>query len=76
MFNRIVKPYRAFGMRSCFREVANMRQGNTHKAMSYHERNRCPLPLGERQNLRRKLAHERTIECDEVYDPEAVEHRE
>ena len=35
-----------------------------------------PLLLGERQELRRKLAHHVAVECNEVRDPEAVENRE
>ena len=34
------------------------------------------LFLGERQELRRKLAHHIAIECHEVRGPEAVEDRE
>ena len=45
---------------------------------------RCPirsgtvasLLLGERQELRRKLAHHVAVECHIVRDPETVEHRE
>ena len=34
------------------------------------------LLLGERQELRRKLAHNIAVECDVARDPEAVENRE
>ena len=44
--------------------------------MSYHERNCRPLFLGERQELRRKLAHHIAVERYAVRDPEAVEDRE
>ena len=37
---------------------------------------RRPLLLGERQELRRKLAHHVAVERHEVRDPEAVEDRE
>ena len=44
--------------------------------MSDHERHCRPLLLGERQELRRKLAHHIAIECHIVRDPDAVEDRE
>ena len=44
--------------------------------MPDHERDGRPLLLGERQKLRRKLAHHVAIECHIVRDPEAVEDRE
>ena len=51
-------------------------QGNAHEAMPDHERDCCPLLLGERQELRRKLAHHVAVEGHVVRDPEAVEDRE
>ena len=47
-----------------------------HEAMPDHERHCRPLLLGERQELRRKLAHHVAIERHVVRDPEAVEDRE
>ena len=44
--------------------------------MPDHERDCCPLLLGERQELRRKLAHHVAVERHIVRDPEAVEDRE
>ena len=44
--------------------------------MPDHERDRRPLLLGERQKLRRKLAHDVAVECHKVRDPETVEDRE
>ena len=44
--------------------------------MPDHQRDGRPLLLGERQELRRKLAHRVAIERDIVRDPEAVEDRE
>ena len=44
--------------------------------MPDHERDCRPLLLGERQELRRKLAHSVAVERDIVRDPEAVEDRE
>ena len=41
-----------------------------------HQRGRRSLLLGERQELRRKLAHHVAIECHKVRGPEAVEDRE
>ena len=43
--------------------------------MPDHERNCRTLLLGERQELRRKLAHDIAVERDVVRDPEAVEDR-
>ena len=65
-----------FRVLSRFREIAEMRQGNTHEAVPYHERHYGLVLLGKRQELRRKLADSGTIERYEVYDPEAVEYRE
>ena len=45
-------------------------------AMPNHERDRRSLLLGERQELRRKLAHNVAVERHIVRDPEAVEDRE
>ena len=44
--------------------------------MPDHERDCRPLLLGERQELRRKLARRVAVERDNVRDPEAVEDRE
>ena len=44
--------------------------------MPNHKRNCRPLLLGERQELRRKLAHSVAVERDEVRDPKTVEDRE
>ena len=43
-------------MCSTFRDVACIQQRHAHEAMTDHERTCRPLPLGERQELRRKLA--------------------
>ena len=43
--------------------------------MPNHERNGRPLLLGERQELRRKLAHHVAVERHIVRDPEAEEDR-
>ena len=76
MLGRIVKRDRLIEVRSAFRDVPRKQQGKTHKAMPDHERNRRSLLLGERQELRRKLAHHVAVERDKVRDPEAVEDRE
>ena len=44
--------------------------------MPYHERDCRSLLLGEREELRRKLAHHVAIESYMVRDPETVEDRE
>ena len=44
--------------------------------MPDHKRYCRPLLLGERQELRRKLAHHVAVEGRKVRDPEAVEDRE
>ena len=44
--------------------------------MAQHERDCRPLFLGERHELRRKLAHHVAIERDNVRDRDAVEDRE
>ena len=76
MLGRIVKRERLIEVRSSFRDVSRTQQGNTHEAMPDHERDRRPLLLGERQELRRKLAHSVAVERHIVRDPEAVENRE
>ena len=63
-------------VRSAFRDVSCEQQGNAHEAMPDHERDCCSLFLGERQELRRKLAHHVAVERDKIRDPEAVEDRE
>ena len=57
MLGRIVKRDRPIEMRSALHEVSCVQQGRAHEAMPDHERNGSPLLLGERQELRRKLAH-------------------
>ena len=76
MLGRIVKRDRLIEMRSAFRDVSRTQQGHAHEAMPDHERNGRPLLLGERQELRRKLAHHVAVERHKVRDPEAVEDRE
>ena len=76
MLGRIVKRDRLIEMRSAFRDVSRKQQGNAHEAMPDHERDGRPLLLGERQELRRKLAHHVAVERHKVRDPEAVEDRE
>lgn len=44
--------------------------------MPNHKRDRRSLFFGERQELRRKLAHGIPIECPSVSDPDAIEHNE
>ncbi len=44
--------------------------------MSTHERNWRLLLLGQRQELRREVAHHIAVERHLVRDPEAVKHRE
>ena len=51
-------------------------QGIGHEAMANHERHRCPLLLGERQELRGALTQNIAVEGDLVRDREAVEDRE
>ena len=57
MLRRIVKRDRLIVVRPAFRDVSRMQQGNAHEAMPDHERDCRSLFLGERQELRRKLAH-------------------
>ena len=77
MLGRIVKRERLIVVRLGLpRCLPCMRQGHAHEAMPDHERDCRPLLLGERQKLRRKLAHRIAIECYKVRDPEAVEDRE
>jgi hypothetical protein len=73
MLARIIKRDRAIEMRSAFRDVSRSQQGHAHKAMPDHERDCRPLLLGERKELRRKLAHRVAVERNDVRDPEAVE---
>ena len=51
-------------------------KADAHDAMPDHQRDRRALLLGERQELRRKLAHDVAVERHVVRDPEAVENRE
>ena len=76
MLGRIVKRDRSIEMRSALRDVSRVQQGNAHESMPNHERDCRCLLLGERQELRRKLAHRFAVERHEVRDPEAVEDRE
>ena len=76
MLGRIVKRERAIEMLSAFRDVSREQQGNAHEAMPDHERDRRPLLLGERQELRCELAQSVAVECHKVRDPKAVEDRE
>ena len=62
MLGGIVKRDRLIEVRPAFRESPVRSQGNTHEAMADHERDCCPLLLGERQELRRKLAHGIAVE--------------
>ena len=59
MLGRIVKRDRLIEVRSAFRDVSRTQQRHAHEAMPDHERARRSLLLGERQELRRKLAHQR-----------------
>ncbi len=76
MFGRIVKRERLIEMRSAFRDVSREQQGSAHEAMPNHERDYRLLLLGERQELRRKLARHVAVERHGVRDPKAVEDRE
>ena len=61
---------------SAFNEVSRTQSRIAHDAMPDHEAESVALlPLGQRQELRRKLAHRVAIECNNVCDPEAVEDR-
>ena len=76
MLGRIVKRDRLIEVCSAFRDVSRKQQGRAHEAMSDHERDCRPLLLGERQELRRKLAHHVAVERHVVRQPKAVEDRE
>ena len=76
MLGGIVKRERLIEVRSALRDVSRSHQGRAHEAMPDHERSCRPLLLGERQELRRELAHQVAVERHEVRDPEAVEDRE
>ena len=73
MLGRIVERDRPIEVHPAFRDVSREQQGSAHEAMPDHERSRRSLLLGERQELRRKLARHVAIERDAVRDPEAVE---
>ena len=77
MFGRIVKRdgliEDAPGLPRCLAVVS---KEMTHDAMPDHERSTVALCFSrERQELRRKLAHNIAIERDVIRDPEAVEDR-
>ena len=76
MLGGIVKRNRSIEVWPAFHHIACKAQRNTHEAMAQHERDCRPLFLGERHELRRKLAHHVAIERDNVRDPDAVEDRE
>jgi len=76
MLRRIVKRERLIVMLSALRGVACTHQRRSHQAMPDHERNCRALFLGERKELRRKLAQHVTVERQKVRDPKAVEDRE
>jgi hypothetical protein len=76
MLDGIVERKRLIVVRSCFLNVSRTQQGSARQAMPDHERHYCPVPFGERQNLRSKLAHHVAIESNKVRSPEAVEGRE
>ena len=63
MGGRIVQHDCAIEMRSPLRDIPRMQQGRAHEAMPDHERDGRRLLLRERQELRCKLAHPVTIEC-------------
>jgi hypothetical protein len=50
-----------------------MQQRRTHQAMTHYERHSRLLLLGERQELRSKIATDITVEDHVIRDPEAVE---
>ena len=60
-------------MRPGLRHFTRTQQGYAHDAIPNHQRAARPLFLGERQELRRKLARRAAIERDIVQDPETVE---
>ena len=62
MLGRIIKRDRVIEMRPSFCDVSRGQQGSAHDAMPDHERDGCSLFLGERQELRRKLAQHVAIE--------------
>ena len=75
MLGRIVKGERLIEVRSGFSNISRKRQCDPHEAMRDHERDGRPLLLGERQELRRKLAHQVAVERHIGAAPEALEHR-
>ena len=50
---------RPIEMRPPLRDVSRTSKDTAHEAMPDHERDRRSLLLGERQELRRKIAHQR-----------------
>ena len=76
MLDRIVERERTIEMLPAFHDVPGAGQGNTHGAMPDHERNRRCFFLGERQKLRREVAHHVAVERYKAGDPEAIEDRE
>src|SRR6516165_6951489 len=76
MRGRIVKCERAIEMCPPLRYIPGMLQGKTHDAMPDHERDGRPLFLGERQELRCKLAVHIATQYPDAPDPNAEECRE
>jgi hypothetical protein len=76
MLGRIVKRNCLIEMRSACPDISRTQQGNAHDAVRYQERSGRSLPLGERQELPRKLAHHVAVERYVVRQPDTVEDRE
>ena len=71
MDSRIVQHQCLIVVRSGSQELARRSTGNTHHGMPGHKRSCCTLALGERQELRRKLAQHGAVESDKVGDATA-----
>ena len=76
MLGRSVKRESLIVVRPALRNVSRFQQGRAHEAMPDHARDCRPLLLGERKELRRKLAHHVAVERHITRGPEAVEDRE
>ena len=66
MFGGVIESDGVIEMGSAFREFSFKRQGNAHDAMRYEQWRCCPLLLGEREELCRKIAHGPPVRRDIV----------
>ena len=73
MLHRFVERNRLIVVGSANRNVPCVRQGSGHEPMPNRERACRLLLCGQRQELRRKIAHGVAVERNKVRGPDAVQ---